>query len=62
MDPEDLGIVVALCEGEAVTLRRAVVAAYTEQNLVDWVVGNLRVGVGVQESVCNKKNKHTIDQ
>lgn len=54
VDPEDLGIVVALSEGEAVALRCAVVAAHTEENLVDWVVGNLRVGIGVQEPVCNK--------
>lgn len=64
MDPEDLGIVVALSEGEAVALRCAVVAAHTEQNFVDWVVGDLRIGVGVQEPVCkkkekNKKKKHT---
>lgn len=55
MDPEDLGIVVALGEGEAVALRRAVVAAHAEQNLVDGVVGDLRVRVGVQEPVCKKK-------
>lgn len=60
MDPEDLGVVVALGEGEAVALRRAVVAAHTEQDLVDWVVGDLQVGVGVQESVW-KKNITDVD-
>lgn len=51
MDPEDLSVVVALGEGKAVALGRAVVAAHTEQDLVDRVVGDLRVGVGVQQPV-----------
>lgn len=49
MDPEDLCIVVTLCEGKAVTLRRAVMASHTEQNLIDGVVGNLCVVVGIQQ-------------
>lgn len=49
VDPEDLGVVVALGEGEAVALRRAVVASHAEQNLVDGVVGDLRAGVGLQQ-------------
>lgn len=51
MDPEDLGIVVALSEGKAVALWCAIMASYTEQNLVDWVIGNLRTGIGVQQPV-----------
>ena len=51
VDPEDLSIVVALGEGEAVTLWSTIMAAHTEQNLVDRVVGNLRTVVGVQQPV-----------
>lgn len=51
VDPEDLRVVVALCEGEAVTLRCAVVASHAKQDLINGVVGDLRVGVGVQQPV-----------
>lgn len=51
MDPEDLGVVVALGERKAVALRRAVMAAHAEQNLIDRVVGDLRTVVGVQKPV-----------
>lgn len=48
VDPEDLGIVVALSEGKAVALWSSIMTPYAEQNLVDRVVGNLRTVVGVQ--------------
>lgn len=54
VDPEDLGIVVALGEGEAVALWRAIVSSHTEQDLIDGVVGDLRTGVGVQQPVRKK--------
>lgn len=49
MDAEDLGVVVALCEGEAVALQRAVMAANTKEDLVNGVVGNLSAGLRVQQ-------------
>lgn len=49
MDPEDLRVVVALSEGKAVTLWRAIVASHTEQNLINRVVCDLGTGVGVQQ-------------
>lgn len=51
VDPEDLSVVVALGEGEAVALRCAIVSPHTEQDFVDGVVGNLRTVVGVQQPV-----------
>lgn len=49
VDAEDLGVVVALGEGEAVALRGAVVAAHAEQDLVDGVVGDLGARLRVQQ-------------
>lgn len=51
MDPEDLSVVVALGEGKAVALRRAVMASYAEQDLIDGVVGNLCIVVWIQQPV-----------
>lgn len=51
VNPEDLSVVVALSEGEAVALRCAVMAPHTEQNLINRVVGDLGVVVGVQQPV-----------
>ena len=51
VDPEDLGVEVALSEGKAVALWCAIMAAHTEQNLVYRVVGDLCTGVGVQQPV-----------
>lgn len=49
VDAEDLGVVVALGEGEAVALRRAVMAANTKEDLINGVVGNLSAGLRVQQ-------------
>lgn len=49
MNPEDLCVVVALCEGEAVALWRAIVASDAEQNLINGVIGNFCVVVRVQQ-------------
>ncbi len=49
VDAEDLSVVVALGKGEAVALWRAVVAANTEEDLVNGVVGNLSAGLRVQQ-------------
>lgn len=57
MDAEDLGVVVALGEGEAVALRRAVMAANTKEDLVNGVVGNLSAGLRVQQPDWIFKNK-----
>lgn len=51
VDPEDLGVVVALSEGKAVTLWCAIMASHTEQDLIDGVVGNLGTVVGIQQPV-----------
>lgn len=56
MNPEDLGVVVALSESEAVALWGAIMASNTEQNLIDGIIGNFRVVVGVQQPV-NHINK-----
>lgn len=60
MDPEDLSIVVALSEGKAVALWCTIMASYTEQNLIDRVVGNLCVVVGIQQPV-KMSNKMLLD-
>lgn len=57
MNPEDLRVVVALGEGEAVALRCAVVASHAKQNLINGVVGNLCVGVGLQQPLELKREK-----
>lgn len=49
VDAEDLGVVVALGEGEAVALWRAVVAANAKEDLINGVVGNLNAGLRVQQ-------------
>lgn len=49
VDAEDLRVVVALGKGNAVALRRAVVAANAEEDLVNGVVGNLSAGLRVQQ-------------
>lgn len=41
VDPEDLGVVVALGEGEAVALRCAIMSSHTKQDLINGVVGDL---------------------
>lgn len=51
VNPEDLRVVVALSEGEAVALRCAVMASNAEQNLIDGVIGNFCVVVGIQQPV-----------
>lgn len=57
VDAEDLGVVVALGEGEAVALRRAVVAANTKEDFINGVVGNLSAGLRVQQPDGIFKNK-----
>lgn len=54
VDPEDLGVVVALSEGKAVALWCAIMSSHTEQDLIDGVVGDLCTGVGVQQPVGKK--------
>lgn len=49
VDPEDLSVVVALSEGEAVALWCAIMAPHTEENLIDGVVGDLCVSMRVQQ-------------
>lgn len=49
VDAEDLGVVVALGEGETVALWCAVMAAHTEEDLVDGVVGDLCARLGIQQ-------------
>lgn len=51
VNPEDLCVVMALSEGEAVALWRAIMASDTEQDLINGVIGNFCVVVGVQQPV-----------
>lgn len=53
MDAEDLGVVVALGEGEAVALWGAVVATHAEQDLVDGIVGDFRARLRIQQPVSD---------
>lgn len=49
MDTEDLGVVVALCEGETVTLWCPVMTPNTEQDLIDGVVRYFSPTLRVQQ-------------
>lgn len=51
VNPEDLRVVVALSEGKAVALWCAIMASNAEQNLVNRIIGNFCVVVGIQQPV-----------
>lgn len=61
VDAEDLGVVVAFCEGEAVALWRAVMATHTEQDLVDGVVGDLCACLRIQQPDRNSTRQNQTD-
>ena len=57
MYTEDLCVVVALCKGKAVSLRRAVMTTHTEHDLVDGVTGYLCACLGVQQPAEKQAGK-----
>lgn len=62
VDAEDLGVVMALSEGETVALWRAVVATHTEQDFVDGVVGDLCARLRIQQPDRNSTTKTQVRQ